>query len=110
MPDGRCDELQHLRIRVRHVVSRCRVVTAGEQYPGAVEERLPAYDDEFVADVPEKSPRLWRGAYHEDNRTRWGRGLVLGEDAGPVVCGGVLFAGRRLCSNLTAIFVAYSVL
>jgi hypothetical protein len=42
---------------VPHVVGRGRIVTTGEQCPGAVEEWLPAGDDELVADVADEAAR-----------------------------------------------------
>jgi hypothetical protein len=56
VPGHRRDEGQRGRIRMPHVVGSSRVVTAHEQCPGAVKERLPACYDEFVADVSEEAP------------------------------------------------------
>jgi hypothetical protein len=53
---------------VPHVVGSGRIVTAGEQRPGAVKEWLPARYDELVADVSEESPELRRGADHKNDR------------------------------------------
>jgi hypothetical protein len=70
MPDSRGDKRQRDRIRVAHVAGRRRVVTARQQSPSAIKERVPAGYDELVADVPEKAAGLRRRADLQNDRLR----------------------------------------
>jgi hypothetical protein len=48
--DGRRDKRQHIRICVPHIVRRRRSVSARQQSPRTVKERLPASHDEFASE------------------------------------------------------------
>jgi hypothetical protein len=70
MRDRRCDERQHVGVRMAHVVGHRRIVPAREQSAGAVKEWLSGRYDELVADVSEESPGLAGGLDHQDERLR----------------------------------------
>jgi hypothetical protein len=74
MPDSRGNKRQRVRIRVAHVAGRRRVVTARQQSPSAIKERVPAGYDELVADVPEIAAGLRRRADLQNDRLRWRAG------------------------------------